>query len=214
MRPAITVVLPTVRPRLLDDAVGSIIEGAGRIPFELVVVADWHVAEPLLGVQDYSWYVRKRRGPIEAITYGIKRAKGTFLFTLSDEDRLHPGALGELYKRALKNPDKVYTPWWQGKGPWTYYGKPFPPFPFMSKRTAEKLGGFFDPAYKAHYCDPDLGMRCWAHGVEIEFVTEAGMDHPNDPTDEASVLNRQQWFDQDEALFRARWDEVGEFVRR
>ena len=210
----ISVLLPTVRPERFMQSLLSVAPAAGRVPYEVVVVADF--ADSWLGCNDplhhlrCRWVKQVRVGPIEAINEGLRRSRGTYVFVMNDESVLEVDALELLYDEAVKRPRRVYAPMHLPAYTFTYFGLPFVPFPFMHRDLVTMLGGLFDPAYRAFYADPDLGMR--AHQLQVPLVTvEAAVIHHHNGDDEAKRRNWDQFFSLDQATFRARWGHLGEF---
>lgn len=202
----ISILLPTVRPQLFERAFASIAPACGDVPYEVVVVSDFMPSESVKA----EWILSGRNGVIDAIYVAEMKARGDYLFVFNDESMLEERALERLYYHALENPDKVLSPHHLPQFNFTYYGKLFVPFPFVHRRTVKQLGGLFDPAYKSFYADPDFSMRAHAAGVPLEVVPTAVIHHHNGH-DDAKVRNLATYVVQDRALFRSRWDHLGEF---
>jgi Glycosyl transferase family 2 len=212
--PQISVLLPTVRPGQFRRSFDSIQEAAGRVPYEVIVVADFgaealECTDPLAHLR-CRWFQRSRHGPIGAVEEAFKVSNGAYVFVFNDESTLDNGALEALYDEAIKQPRVVYAPRHIPEYAFTYFGQPFAPFPFVHRDVVAILGGLFDPAYKAFYADPDLGMRAYAAGVPISIVTNAVIRHDNGQ-DEVKRQNWDQYFNADQATFKARWSHLGEF---
>ncbi len=81
----------------------------------------------------------------------------------------------------------------------TITGKQYARWGMLSRGTIEKIGGFFDDAYVAHYGDVDLSLRCWKAGGSVATCKDAEIEmhghwHVNTAPQSA-----------DEALFLDRW---------
>ncbi len=81
----------------------------------------------------------------------------------------------------------------------TITGKQYARWGMLSRGTIEKIGGFFDEAYVAHYGDVDLSLRCWKAGGSVATCKDAEIEmhghwHVNTAPQSA-----------DEALFLERW---------
>lgn len=202
-QPVISVILPTIRQGRILAALQSLQAAAELVPTEIIVVADFPAPIP-----HSPWYVRGRRGVIDAIQVGYAAARGEYVFVSNDETMVEPDCLHQLYQAAVTQPGRLLTPNHQPPFPFAYYGKPFAPFPFAHRDVFTKLGGLFDPAYRGFYADPDLSMRAHAAGVPVETVWPAVIHHSNSEDKSAA------WYDYflaDRATFRSRWDHLGVF---
>lgn len=211
----LSVLLPSLRPEQLAECLPAIHKAAEGLDYEIIVVCDTATAEqanttdrPDLAERLAYYIEAERRGPIAAILDAAAQATGDYFFVLSDEDRLHPLALTKLHLRAelARSLDKhvIHCPWFGQLPGWRYYNRVFPPFPFIHRDLAKELGGLFDPAYSAHFADPDLGMRAAESGVEVRLHGDLGLTHKN-PQNALHTYNREQYYDRDEATFRAKW---------
>lgn len=208
MTPTISVLLPTVRPTLARKAIASVLPAADEVSVEVIVVANFAELESL--PMPVRWRIRPRTGPVEAVNAALALAEGEYLFLLNDEATLDPGALARLYHSAICDPDAIFAPVHRPGYTFQYYGRPFVPFPFGHRDVFARLGGLLDPAYRAFYADPDLGMRAHAAGVSLRTIDGAVIRHANGQ-DEAKQENVAQYMAADQATFRARWDHLGEF---
>lgn len=204
--PAISVLLPSVRPGLLERAYASLEGAACDVSYEVVIVADF-------GPKDWPrcrWVVRDRRGSVDAVNRACQEARGEYWFLFNDESVLESVALEILYHEAVATPDQLLTPLHLPRYAFSYYGLPFPAFPFAHRDLFARLGGVLDPIYKAFYADPDLGMRAHAHGVPV-VVAERAVIHHHNGQDDAKLQNMRRYFLADRVAFRERWDHLGEF---
>jgi len=202
----ISVLLPTIRPHIFERAWASIERACWHVPYEVIIVADFGPKD----LPKTTWLIRERRGVIDAMHLACLEATGDFLFTLNDESVLDDGALECLYHHALANPGRVLSPYHHPQFHFSYYGKDFAAFPFVHRDVVKRLGGLLDPAYKAFYADPDFSLRAHAAGVPVEVVPAANIRHFN-KDDDVHRMNVGQYFETDRALFRSRWDHLGEF---
>lgn len=202
----ISILLPSIRPNRLPFAMASIPAAAENVDYEVIVVADF-------GPEEYPhtrWIVEPRQGVIRAIQTAYKTSQGEYVFVMNDESTLDAGALRSLYYAALSDPWRVLSPYHIPQFNFVYYGLPFAAFPFVRRDLVEHLGGLFDPAYKGFYADPDFSMRAHAKRIPVEVLHSATIRHFNrrDPEHQDRV---NAYFANDQALFRTRWDHLGEF---
>lgn len=207
---ALSILLPTVRSNEVFDCVKSIHLAAEGLDYEIIVVADFpHLPQD----NKLKWYcIPERNGPVKAICDAQDRARGEYFFICSDEDRLLPGTLTQLYNRASKyKKEQIYVPYCGAI--WRYYGIPFPPFPFISRSLSDRLGKYLlDKDYHAHYADPDLGMRAHVNHVPLMFCEDILINHPNNVNYQDHIDNRAKYYETDKATFRLKWDKLGTFI--
>lgn len=210
----ISVLLPTVRPHLIERCFGSIRSAAGRVPYEVVIVADFAPFDlagfDITELERCTWMMREREGVVVAVNQACTMARGTHWFLFNDESVLDEGALEMLYHAAMREPRTLLGPRHLPPFRFQYYGLPFQPFPFASRELFDELGGVLDPAYKGFYADPDLSMRAHARGIPIKVVEEAVIRHHNHH-DDPHACSVVQYLDQDRQTFRSRWDHLGTF---
>ena len=202
----ISIVLPTVRPNLIEDCLANIHAACDDVPHEIVVVADfpaknWHA----------PWIVRSRQGVVDAICVGYKYTTGDVIFLTNDETTYGQSCIKLLYEAVQRRPETLWTPKHFPLFDFRYYGRVFAAFPCASRALIERLGGFFDPMYRAFYADPDLSMRAHAAGVPVTECSEACIHHYNRGDREGHSQSVAKYFKQDQASFRARWDYLGDW---
>lgn len=206
-KPAVSVILPTIRPQLVEACLQNL-KGAHRdIPTEIVVVADFACPSHL---NHSPWYVRNRNGVIDAINLGYQASQGEYVFLTNDETTMGEDCIAKLYDAAQKHQGHVLGPCHLPPYTFVYYDKPFIPFIFAHRAVIERCGGFLDPTYRAFYADPDFSLRAHQAGVPLTEIPEAEIHHHNTrrPDHEIAV---SKWLEADRAEFRRRWDHLGPF---
>lgn len=209
----ISVILPTVRPENIHEAVRSIFESCRENEIEIIIIADFQ-DDNLSKRNDVLWiYQPERKGVISAVNEGIGYARGEYYFCTNDEAVLARGCLYNLKKFCEEHEDNIiacprHFPYF----PFYYYGKFFAAFPFAHRELINKIGGFFDARYKAFYADPDLSLRAYEAGYEVKECPNASLVHNNSMACEAHKINVSKYVLSDRETFRKRWDHLGEFV--
>jgi GT2 family glycosyltransferase len=207
MRPDVSILLPTIRPGLAGRALGSIAAACVGLSYEVIVVADFPEPAPAPCLH-MTWIQSDRRGVVDAVNRAEQQATGAYWFTFNDESVLEPGAIAALYREA--SPLEILTPRHVPPFRFEYYGRPFPPFPFVDRELLRVLGGLLDPAYRAFYADPDLGMRADKMGIPVRVVDDAVIHHANNH-DANHWQAVDAYLNADRATFRSRWDHLGTF---
>lgn len=203
----ISVLLPTVRPHLLESAFASIEPAANGAPYEVVVIADFPEAFVHAKLQ---WVERARLGVVDALNAGMGVARGEYIFSFNDESQLDASALESLFVEAETQPRRILTPKHLPPFNFSYYGKMFAPFPFVHRDVLAKIGGIADPVFRAFYADPDLSLRAYACGVPVEILDKAIIRHANNH-DVAHQRNVNAYLEADREVFKKRWAHLGEF---
>lgn len=203
----ISVILPTIRPSLIDDCLHNINDAAGDCGHEVVVVADFEPG----GYSGFNrWIVRDRKGVVDAINVGYAHCEGDYIFLTNDETSYGPSAIKLLHEAVQSRPMSLMYPRHEPYFNFVYYDKVFAPFPCAARDVFESLGGFFDPRYYAFYADPDLSLRAYAAGIPLEQIDDAVIYHKNRRrADNIDTIEKYRAIDQQ--LFRERWAHLGEF---
>jgi GT2 family glycosyltransferase len=81
----------------------------------------------------------------------------------------------------------------------------------VHRDLVQYLGGLFDPAYKGFYADPDFSMRAHETGIPIQIVDGAILRHANNMAAHGHQENLSAYYEDDQKLFRSRWDRLGAF---
>lgn len=207
--PAVSVLLPTIRPSHVARVLAGLQLAAGDLPLEVVVIADF----PSPGHQ--PWIVRPRAGVVDAVQAGVVAATGRYLFVTNDETQYEPGMLRLLYDAAEARPGCLWSPQHLPPFQFVYYDRPFAPFPFAHRDVFAQIGGVLDPVYGAFYADPDLSLRAHRAGVPVVQLDAAKIYHSNETSRADHRAAVAQHFERDRQTFRARWDpELGSPVGR
>lgn len=111
-RPLISVVIPTFNSaKFLVDAIGSVRQ-QGYDPLEIIVVDDGSTDETRSVVAawpDVTYVYQANRGASEARNTGIKKAAGSLLAFLDDDDLWSADHLELLLRSLALNPDALFA---------------------------------------------------------------------------------------------------------
>jgi GT2 family glycosyltransferase len=204
----ISVLLPTVRMATWRKSAASIPMACGSIPFEVVVISPF-LTEPLPSW--IHWIHQEATGVTDALEAGMRVARGEWVFSFNDESVMDPESLEKLHAEAVRDPQQILTPEHLPRFPFFYYGKPFAPFPFASRKLLDELGGLVDTEFSAFYADPDLSLRAHKVGIPVREIKGAIIRHENNIGDPAHRHNLSRFLEKDRAVFRQKWDHLGEF---
>jgi glycosyltransferase involved in cell wall biosynthesis len=213
-RKKLSIILPSLRREMLPRCLQTIVSNTRALDYEIIVVSPFSVIEgcrcEIKWVED-----SKIAGVIYAVNRGFEAAEGEFVAALSDECRVQPDCFDNAVMFAADQADntevalhliqKVIPP-----TRFEYYRRIFAPFPLLRKSLIEKLGCFFDENYKCFYADPDLSLRVYEIGGNVQVCPTAYLSCPS--LDDAVHLNNvRKYLEPDREFFKNRWNHLGEF---
>ena len=174
MPPTFSIIVPTLRPKLLACTLYSIHRNSVGHDYEVVVVS------PFEASGDRVRWSRERtaRGSIAAHIQGVAESRGDIIITMTDDTIALSGWLDTIEQR-IADGEKKWFPFCLSlnriNSPLvgTVFGRYYAYFSIVSRRTVEALGGMYDPAFKGNWADPDFGLRIWDRGGRVEFCAEA-----------------------------------------
>ncbi len=177
--PRVTLILPSIRPDLLQDCIRRMTETAGCDDYEIVVVAPFEVRGPRI-----RWLPEHtRRGVIAAHAEAYASTDSEYVVAMADYLVPHRNWL----KNALSFIEERETDGRplcaglflaaneRGAGACigSVFGHYYPYFPAARRRSCEAVGGYFSPDYVAYFADPDLGLRFWANGGHCQLCWDS-----------------------------------------
>lgn len=230
-RPLFSVVIGSYnRGRLLQHAIESVRENATFARHEIIVIdggstdgsLNW-----LLEQKDIITIVQHNRGefrgkPIERRSWGyfmnlgFKAAQGKYVFMLSDDCILLPGAIERgvaVFEERLARRKKVggvafYFRNWPGEHEYyvqrTLGGKLMVNHGLFLREALESVGWVDEDHYLFYKADGDLCLRLWQAGYEIIDAPGAFVEHYFD-ANEAVRLQNNATLEQDKRTYAARW---------
>lgn len=211
--PRISLLLPSVRPALAAQCLASIRATAEGCDYEVIVVGPFAVAGA-----DVRWVeMTERRGVAVAQQAALAASSGELVVALSDYLLPRPGWLASLVHalEAVGDAPVVLSPFWanaiRGQPAFGFvFGLHYAYFPSASRRTIERIGGWYDEAYVSEYCDCDIGLRAWRAGGYCDVVWSSVVIASHRRVErEASASERPlRRTDDDSAIFLDRWHPV------
>lgn len=175
--PEVSIILPSLRPDLLEVTLRHVFAHTKGVDFEVVVVSPFRIE----GTRIRHVLETEARGSVHAQGEGYRHARGGIIVNLVDDHLPRPGWLDGA-AAFLAEKEKAHFPFAAGlhrhDRPFfgTVYGLYYPYFPVMTRRSVEAAGGWHGGGgYVAHFSDPDLGMRVWSHGGRCELLPGPGI---------------------------------------
>ena len=203
MKPEVSILIPSLRPGQLKWCIEAIINAGDCEVAEIVVVSPFvppkYATIDIVHVEELQ-----KKGVVNAVTQAYNKAKGDFVISLSDEVRVYEGwlkLLDEVKKDWTLIGDFVVEP----PNPFSYWGIKFSPFPLISKKRADFLGGLLDQRYRAFYSDPDLSLRNYVEGGKVVMRNDCRIYHPY-IQDDIQNKNVNEYFSKDREAFIQKWE--------
>lgn len=151
-----------------------------------------------------------RLGNIGASSLAYDFSSGDILVGMSDDHLIINPEVFMSIRRLINQGEKTYFPFCLGlplqdNKFGTVYGYYYANFPAMSRRSAEKIGGWFDPQFKGSWSDCDMSLRVWNSGGRVNVIEEQVLSIDNAPSTFGE--SRHSFADPqlDDDLFVARW---------
>ncbi len=169
----LSITLPSLFPELLEQALDAIRRNTSGIAYEVIVVSPF----PVTGT-DVVWVPEDQpQGNCPAHAAAAARATGDIVLAMCDDMAVEPGWADRLLSFFLERERNAFpyacglnvNGWPVG----TVYGLYYPYFPVLRRAAIERIGGYYDPGFRAHFGDCDLGLRIWEAGGRCEFCRDA-----------------------------------------
>jgi hypothetical protein len=96
--PLISVIMPSIRPFLLNQVYSSVLKGCKDIPFELVVISPYAIPEDMAHISNIK-LIQDYGQPSRCAQMGLIAAKGTRVTLLSDDCIVHDNAYIDIEKQ-------------------------------------------------------------------------------------------------------------------
>lgn len=204
----LSLVLPSIFPNALHRAIRNLQATTHGVDYEILAVAPFEVAEEG-GVR----WIREEapRGGVAAHTLAYAQMTGDILVALADDVLLADNWAALCLKRFHEREggrDHFCLGLHQSNfvvG--AVCGIYFPFFAVLRSSTLRAIGGHYDPAYIAHYADPDLALRVWKAGgrcerTDVPLISRVAREGAEsmDPPAKTGRSERQ-----DIATFAGRW---------
>lgn len=94
-RPDISIILPSIRPFLLENVYNSVLDGAKDLTFELIVISPYPLPESFIKVSNVK-YIRDLGQPSRCAQMGLVLAEGNRVTLLSDDCTVRSNAYVEI----------------------------------------------------------------------------------------------------------------------
>ncbi len=165
----LSLVLPSLFPNALHRTIGNLRATTRGVDYEILAVTPFEVAE----VGGVRWIREdESRGGVAAHTLAYSQMTGDILVALADDVLLVDNWAELCLKRFLAR-EAGRDHFCIGLHQTNFVvgavcGIYFPFFAVVRASTLRVIGGHYDPAYVAHYADPDLALRIWKAGGRCE----------------------------------------------
>jgi hypothetical protein len=176
--PTVTITLPTLRADLFAACAESIRQNAGMDDYEIVAVAPFEVRGPKI-----RWIPEaERQGNPAAHMTAFAQSDSRIVVAMSDYILTRRNWLANLVS-FIDEKERAGRPFCAGQywsnstsvGPTigTLFGHYYAYYPAASRASFLAAGGYYDPRYKAHFADGDMGLRFWQAGGAVALCWDA-----------------------------------------
>lgn len=160
----ITVIIPSLRPHLLQKRIEEFKNTQGDFDYTLAVISPFKVQGSKI-----VWLEEKEpRGSVYATNRGIREVESQYYVYWADDVSPTENCLSTMVDFMKNNPDpflgafKMEHDNGDEIGPFGSYDKLYACYGCISKWTISLVGGFlFDEVFKYSWCDIDLSLRVW-----------------------------------------------------
>ena len=169
----VSITLPTLHEKLAELVIDKIYETTENIDYEIVVVSPFEMSGP-----NIKWVPEtEAKGNCGAHATAWEASEGDIIVPMCDDVFPTPGCFQEMMAFLIER-EKIYFPYSCGLHldmghigtVFCYY---YPYFPALSRRTIEKIGGYYLRDYTSHFGDCDIGLRVWDEGGRCELCETA-----------------------------------------
>ncbi|WP_206951083.1 glycosyltransferase family 2 protein [Trinickia acidisoli] len=201
----VSIIVPTLREKLLDGLLRSIDLGAQGVEHEIVVISPFSPKGRLI-----VWLKEDvPQGTCNAIARGYEAASGDIIVLLSDDVLVTRGWLRHIVDFIVTH-ERNHFPFVAGQNKsgnyfGTVYGLYYPYYPAISRASAEAVGGLFSREFISHYGDPDLGLRVWRNGGRAQLCYQSKLIFSSIERYFSAAPKKSMAFDVDFRAFKAKW---------
>jgi len=202
----VSVIMPSLRPQLVQQRIRDYAATSADISYELVVVSPFEVK----GANVKHVPEGEPKGTIYATNLGYQHSSGKIIVYTSDDVRPLPHALSNMARFLKRFPApfvssfRMLTPDQREREQSSAYDLLYACWGALTRESIEKLGGLFDPIYRSYWADPDLSMRAWTHGGMVRVCPDAWLAFEG-AEDDVKSKNMSQSHNQDMEAFLERW---------
>lgn len=206
-KPAVSIVIPSVRPVELETCLSSIDIYTSDIDYEVLVTTAFEIEKHKNTIRIKE---DKLEGTYCAVSKAYEHVKGTYIVHIPDDARATQNWLANMLifmkphdKEIFEGSFRYYDN--NGEGDQHgYFGKHFAAFICIRKEVADQIGGLMDLSYRSFYGDPDLSMRVWNNGGKVLTCHNAWLQR-EDCLDSNHIHSHNMYFSIDERTFIKRW---------
>lgn len=170
----LSVLIASIRPKRVHDAIARLRPDLAPYDYEIVVVSPFEISGPRI-----VWVPEETpRGSINAANLGFAAAKGDLTIQAADDVAFDRGlispAIVQLGSMRQSNLPCVGFAHRRGKQAYlnVAYGRYVPGY-YVAPTAALRLIGdtLYDPNFRVAWADQDLGLRIWSVGGRCEIAT-------------------------------------------
>lgn len=205
----ITIIIPSLREKLLQRRISEWEESNTGVDYEIIVISPFQVfGGKITWIKDNPPF----KGSVNATDKGCAIAQGKYIVYMSDDVKPTKGCLRNIIEFMDKQKIhpflgafKMIKPNGSEIGPFGVYNRFYACYGCISKEDLMLLyGTLFKPSFKYSWADCDLSLRIWDKKGEVKICNNA-IVIPEQENDEIYKEHRRLFFQQDVDTFLGIW---------
>ena len=185
-----SIVIPSLRPAVLNSCIKSIMKSVG-VTYEILVDT-----EP--------------GGKYKAVSRIMNKISGEYVLHIPDDVLLKPDSIKRMIDFCgdgfVLGSFRTFSKKWNVEdGPSIIYGLEYSRFPFIKTSFIDRVGGLMDTVFSSFYGDPDLSLRVWSAGGVVKTCPDAWLIGVEEE-DLVHSSSKKQYERKDKEAFESRWN--------
>ncbi|MCM8819150.1 MAG: hypothetical protein NC915_06735, partial [Candidatus Omnitrophica bacterium] len=205
--PIVSIILPTIRPEEAREKINAFEKTQGNFDYEIVIVSPFSFK----GKKVCHILEESPQGGVRATQFGYENSLGEYICWWSDAAFPTKNCLSNMIN-FLKKKKPPYIGAFRIRdkktklelAQWRIYGKLYACWGCASRKTIEMVGGLFDINFNQYFADPDLALRVWEKGGQVEVCPNAYIEIYRNK-DKKRKENFKKYFLKDFETFVNRW---------
>ncbi|MCF3591020.1 class I SAM-dependent methyltransferase [Planktothrix agardhii 1029] len=204
----LSITLPSLHKNLVESTINRIYSTTENIDYEIIVVSPFKISGP-----NIKWVPETEpSGNCGAHAAAWEASEGDIIVAMCDDFVPESGCFESVVSFLIER-EKSYFPYacglnWNIGKIGTVFGYYYPYIPALSRKSIEKIAGYYLRDYISDYGDCDIGMRIWDANGRCELCEAAKIDSIGDRLGIPNILaNRGISLQKGAEIFEEKWQE-------